>query len=356
LHNEKAVPSPSRPVPHLKGLKGAQTMLSFSYISRQEILKLEEVSFVLFGEPPGEADTVREKFEDEVKKSVRIRRLEAKYEWEAEVDGSEFEMFNLTFKRDIIFQWIRDNGILEWVEAEGVSIQEETKKLINNFKAKEEPLKSDSASKLQERETEPRKHKQEDALTFYRVNKTWRVGFAETKNVPHTKGMTYYQYLFLNPNKHYSALDIQILGNKQDINYLEESRIFENDPEYQPPQDKLEKDSESLKKELKERYQAYKQAEKDKTLDVDLLKRDFDVFFKIYNSLYDKKGEARDYTLPEEKARKAVSKNLKTAKDNILEYLPELDKLLKDVKTGNLFSYIPSNPDSPVSTIIQQEK
>ena len=82
----------------------------------------------------------------------------------------------------------------------------------------------------------------------------------------------------------------------------------------------------------------------------------FDVFFKIYNSLYDKKGEARDYTLPEEKARKAVSKNLKTAKDNILEYLPELDKLLKDVKTGNLFSYIPSNPDSPVSTIIQQEK
>ena len=81
------------------------------------------------------------------------------------------------------------------------------------------------------------------------------------------------------------------------------------------------------------------------------LKKDFK---KIYNSLYDNRGKVRDDFSPKNKAIKAVAKNLKKAKDNILEYLPELKELSKDVKTGNLFGYIPSKPDKPIKIIIEQ--
>ena len=74
--------------------------------------------------------------------------------------------------------------------------------------------------------------------------------------------------------------------------------------------------------------------------------------FPNQKSVY--KGKVRDDFSPKNKAIKAVAKNLKKAKDNILEYLPELKELLKDVKTGNLFGYIPSNPDKPIKIIIEQ--
>ena len=220
----------------------------------------------------------------------------------------------------------------------------------NDDGRKEKPLKKLEVAPP----TGPAEQKKHNKLTFYRVNKTWLVGLAEIKNIPHTKGMTYYQYLFLNPNKYYPGLDIHILGNKQDINYLKESRIFDDDHKYKPPQDEEEKDSDALKKELRERYQAYKQAEQDETLDCDLLRGEYEDFKKIYNSLYDNRGKVRDDFSPKNKAIKAVAKNLKKAKDNILEYLPELEELLKDVKTGNLFGYIPSNPDKPIKIIIEQ--
>ena len=176
--------------------------------------------------------------------------------------------------------------------------------------------------------------------------------------------MTYYQYIFLRPNENYSGLDLNILGNKQDINCLKGTGIIESDPEYKPAQDqetyvndgKTRKDSDAIKQELKERYHAYKQAEENKSLDLELLKDEYEDLMKTYNSLYDLHGEARDATAPNKKAIKAVAKNLRTAKENILEYLPELAELLKDVKTGNSFGYIPSNPDKPIEIITEHQK
>ncbi len=67
-------------------------------------------------------------------------------------------------------------------------------------------------------------------------------------------------------------------------------------------------------------------------------------------------GELRDDAAPQKKAIKAVAKNLKTAKENILEHLPELEELLKDVKTGNSFSYVPTNSDKPIEVITEDQK
>jgi hypothetical protein len=206
-------------------------------------------------------------------------------------------------------------------------------------------------------------------LTFYRVNKTWRIGFSEIKNIPHTKGLFYYQYLFFNPNKYFSGLDLNILGNKQDLNYLAGSNLVDDGPGYDGNNQKYgttyyqstqgseaNMDSDGLKKELKERWYAYKQSEEEGSFDVDILKNEYDELKKIYNSLYDMAGELRDDAAPQKKAIKAVAKNLKTAKENILEHLPELEKLLKDVKTGNSFGYVPTNSDKPIEVITEDQK
>jgi hypothetical protein len=198
--------------------------------------------------------------------------------------------------------------------------------------------------------------KEIDRLTFYRVKKTWRIGFSDIKNIDSVKGMAYYQHLFLNPNKFYSALDLQILGNKQDINFLNKTKFLDNDSKYTAPQNEPEIDSISIRKELEERYDAFQKSEGDGSLDVDILEGQYEDLKKIYTSLYDLYGKPRDASQPEEKARKAVSKTLKTAREKILEYLPELEDLFKDVKTGNSFGYTPSKPDKPVGIVIDKQE
>ncbi len=252
---------------------------------------------------------------------------------------------------------------VEWVHRESIldrwkSLGEERASTANQFIELFIGDGTDSTSKNSETNIASTNNpiKREDALTFYRVDKTWRVGFAETKNIPHTKGMTYYQHLFLHPNESYSSLDIQILGNKKDINFIKETNIFHDDPKYTPPQDEPEKDSDTIKKELKDRYLTYKRAEDEGSLDVDLLKDEYEDLLKLHNSLYDLHGKARDSKAPEERARKAVAKNLKITRRNIVELLPELEGLLKDIKTGNSPSYTPSNPDKPIKIITRQGK
>jgi hypothetical protein len=274
--------------------------------------------------------------------------------------NGDIETLEFRIEYESFFAWFRNNPektnkIILLLTALDRIFPESWRRIISSGKF---------AIESQETEAEQVDKKDKCELTFYRVNKTWRVGFGEIKNINHGKGLTYYQYLFLHPNKHFSGLDIQILGNKQDINYLDKSGIMddelkytsnkpENDPTYsQPPQDAEESDT--VKKELGERYSAYIRAEEDGSLDVDLLKTEYEEFLKIYNSLFDNKGKARDDATPQKRAIKAVAKNLKTAKENILEHLPELEELLKDIKTGNSFGYIPSNPDNPISMVTKQ--
>ena len=109
-------------------------MLNIKFLSKQKILTLEEVSFLLFGElkEGSEKGTIRDEFEATVKESVRVRRLEsAGYKWEAEFDGSDFEIHDLTLNSEIIFKWIIDNEIVQWIESKDIQFSKEIKELIN---------------------------------------------------------------------------------------------------------------------------------------------------------------------------------------------------------------------------------
>ena len=86
-------------------------MLNIKFLSKQKILTLEEVSFLLFGElkEGSEKGTIRDEFEATVKESVRLRRLNCvRYEFSAELDGSDFEIHDLTLNSEIIFKNISE--------------------------------------------------------------------------------------------------------------------------------------------------------------------------------------------------------------------------------------------------------
>ncbi len=112
----------------------------------------------------------------------------------------------------------------------------------------------------------------------------------------------------------------------------------------------------SLKQDLKDAYNALVKAEEENDPGAGLLREEYEELLKHYQSLHDLHGKSRDPSALENKAVKAVAKNLKTAKDNILEYLPELADLMKDIKTGNTYGYFPSQPDKPVKISNKKQK
>lgn len=196
-----------------------------------------------------------------------------------------------------------------------------------------------------------------DKLTFYHVGKTWRVGFSELKNVPNTKGMLCYQYLLLNPNIRYSGLDVSRLDGVDHKMIItphtpRDSVATEGDKEDQINSVTLNNGKIlSVKRDILEMKSACEKAEEESSPDAKLLRDEYEKALSHYTSNHDKYGKPRDNSA-ELKAVKAVAKNLKTAKDNILEVLPELAALLKDIKTGNTFGYIPSNPNKPIKIIV----
>lgn len=194
-------------------------------------------------------------------------------------------------------------------------------------------------------------------LMFYRAGKTWRVGFEEIKNVPNTKGMLYIQHLLINSQEYFTGLEIQALDGV-DASSISNPGIARdtaglNDDE---PHQKEDESSFISKNNLLEMRNAYEVAEENNQPDAGLLKEEYEETLKSFQSLHDIHGKPRDDTTPQKRATKAVAKNIKTAKDNILEVIPELSELLEDIKTGNSYGYIPSNPDSPVKIITQQAK
>jgi hypothetical protein len=191
-------------------------------------------------------------------------------------------------------------------------------------------------------------------LMFYRAGKTWRVGFEEIKNIPNTKGMFYIQHLLINSQKYFTGLEIQALDGVDASSIsnpgIARDTVGLNDDE---PHQKEDESSFISKKDLFEMKTAYEKAEDTNQPDVGLLKAEYEEALKFFQSTHDKYGKPRDETAPQTRAIKAVAKNIRTAKDNILEVFPELSELLEDIKTGNSYGYIPSNPDSPVKIITQ---
>jgi hypothetical protein len=274
--------------------------------------------------------------------------------------SGHFEIINGMVRREEVFCWLFSEKLLEYYEkTERFIISKEVYDLVERF-AKQKLSQSPAEQKYSESEPKPASNK--NNLTFYQVNKTWRVGFEEIQNVPNTKGMRYLQTFFLNPNKYYSGLETYD-SSKVDANSIISADIFERDGKAsfrQTEEDinSVEAGGEllSLKEDLLEMKRDYEEAKEQRRPDAELLEKEYMEALKFHQSLNDKRGNPRDTSSMEAKAIKAVAKNIKTAKKNILEHLPELSDLLDDIKTGNSYGYIPSSPDNSITIITKKTK
>jgi hypothetical protein len=237
-----------------------------------------------------------------------------------------------------------------------LSYQERLRKKALQEQEEQPTVKAEEPAKIRVQE----KVEKEKGLKFYKTGKTWCFGFNEIKNVPDTKGMRYLQYLFLNPNVFYSGLEIRALDGVEASSIIKKQKdtcgLNEDDPHQREDEINLIESGGqkfSLKRELLELKEECEKAEEQNLPEAGILRKEYEETLTLNQSLHDRHGKPRDDTAPQNRAIKAVAKNIKTSKDNILEYCPELDELLKDIKTGNQFGYFPSNPDNPVKIITQ---
>ena len=96
--------------------------------------------------------------------------------------------------------------------------------------------------------------------------------------------------------------------------------------------------------EIKETKEAYEKAKREGTSDADNLEIELNNLEEAYTALFDLKGNARTNS-KEGKARIAVYKRIKKAKEHIRKYIPNLfHHLNTHINTGNDITYRPQNP------------
>ena len=84
-------------------------------------------------------------------------------------------------------------------------------------------------------------------------------------------------------------------------------------------------------------------------VDAEFIEKELYETAKFYDRLYDMDGRPRDTGSQDEKARKAVGKALKEAKDAILKDLPYLEPILNMVTSAEKLGYSP--PDQPIEVL-----
>ena len=110
-----------------------------------------------------------------------------------------------------------------------------------------------------------------------------------------------------------------------------------------PPPESIEENAKIMKVEMAEMQREMKEAKDNNSPDVAILEKELNEQAELYNSLYDNKGRPRDSGSQDDKARKAVTKALKEARDAIVKELPYMEDMLSEVKPGLKIVY-PSTP------------
>ena len=156
--------------------------------------------------------------------------------------------------------------------------------------------------------------------------------------------MTYLQFLLSHPGENYSCYELQQI----ELGYEDSSqRHFEKDTKnikhIAPPPESIEENAKIMKVEMAEMQREMKEAKDNNSPDVDILERALNEQAKLYNFLYDNKGRPRDSGSQDDKARKAVTKALKEARDAIVKELPYMEDMLSEVKPGLKIVYLPQN-------------
>ena len=195
----------------------------------------------------------------------------------------------------------------------------------------------------------------EGMLQFSRQGDMWRIGFMETVDIKHSKGMTYILHLFHCPNKPIHCIDLQLLENpldqaghnprlfeKEDSEEENESFAQSNNPE---AGDQGAKELLTIITGLETELEEIKDSN---PVEADLISKEIKTHRQTFDAMYDKNCKPRKNYSETEKARKAVYKAIIEAKKKILKYLPELEPHLKDIKVGMVTHYTPSDQTRPV--------
>ena len=179
------------------------------------------------------------------------------------------------------------------------------------------------------------------ALKFIRKAEFWEIGFEKIEFFKHRKGLTYLQFLLSHPHESYSCHALLQVEPAHDEVCRQ---FFEKNPEHTAPSpEEPEEIARQLKADLTEMQRELQEAEDNYSPDVDILREEVMKTEKYYNALYDNKGRPRDVGSQDEKARKAVAKALKGAKDVLLKDLPELEPILSKVSSGLNLEYSPKH-------------
>jgi hypothetical protein len=186
------------------------------------------------------------------------------------------------------------------------------------------------------------------ALVFLRRADFWEIGIQETKHFRHRKGLTYLQFLLSHPRKDYPCHELQKM---ESVYERSANRHFENDPEYvTPPLESIEENAKTMKEDMAELQRKLDEAKNNNSfVDAEFIEKELYETAKFYDRLYDMDGRPRDPGSQDEKARKAVGKALKEAKDAILKDLPYLEPILNMVTSGEKLGYSP--PDQPIEVL-----
>lgn len=269
-------------------------------------------------------------------------------------NGFEYEVYRSTeLRRDDLIRWMKEKHVLEDLKQEGFQIPTKTIELIELNEAI--PEEADIASSSSEIEQAKINQKE---LVFRRRCDIWEVGFDNIISIKHSMGMTYIQHLLIRPNKDISCFDLELSENRRESSSSEKG-FFNNDNDENFSDENLcinkSKDDQdtdlNIKRKLSEAKNAVEQAEREGSLDVDMLQKEYQEVLKYYETLYDINGNLREGKIEEEKARKRVCRAIETARKKIGQHLPDLKDILKHLKLGHFPVFNPPI-DNPKLEII----
>jgi hypothetical protein len=237
---------------------------------------------------------------------------------------------------DDFFSWIDDEAIFEKIQSKvpEYEIPERANEFMGYVRdAQKNPLNVDSA------------------LKFIRRADFWEIGIQVTKHFRHKKGLTYLQFLLSHPRKSYSCYELQQIELGHDG--LAKRHFGKDTKHTAPPPESIEENARAMIIEMAEMQRELEKAKEDFSPDEAIIERDLSKHTEIYNSLYDNKGRPRNAGSQDEKARRAVTKALKEAKDALLKELPELKPILNKVSSGLHLEYSPE--EHPIEVLVNPQ-
>jgi len=316
------------------------------YIEPEEIIKkygktteLETKKTLMLKYVDGEMT----KFIDLVRDAVEAKDLEV-YAWHD-------DFLLCKFRRHSIFHWMGNIGTVDNLKEMHLIIAPLLNKMIEKHR---KPPPTPEASAQPEQEPLP----DDDIIkiTFSKNGDQWEVGVDKTAMITHIIGMAYIDHVLRRPKEGFPCI---LLARLKDDRVPDESRegVFEEDERGSTtevsgiPDDQIYKgknlDEESYKKqkELVLELKADLDKTKDNAPEIEVLQDDYKKQTKILTSMFDKKGNPRDDSSPETKARKNVSRAIIRAIERITAILPDMRDHLKHIQMGNEIVFLP--PEGP---------